>query len=294
MRLYNDIVITGDRAIARSYAKINLTLDVLAKRSSGYHDVAMIMQSLTLFDLLIVDKAAQDIQISCNLKYLPCDERNIAYKAAALFFEETGIDAGARILIHKNIPVAAGLAGGSGNAAAVLCALDLLYGTHMGDEKLCGLGTKLGADVPFCILGGTQFAEGIGEKLSELHGMPKLYTLLVKPAVSVSTAYIYSEIDSAKGLVHPDNPAMIKAIKNGDISGICGGLSNIMEGVTAKLHPVIDEIKQELIDAGAQGALMSGSGPTVFGLFDDAKTAKAACDSFSKRYKEVYFTKTYN
>lgn len=294
MRLYDDIVVSADRAIARSYAKINLTLDVLGKRKNGYHDVCMIMQSISLFDLLIVDKTQEGIQLTCNLKYLPTDERNIACKAAARFFEECGIKGGARMLIHKNIPVAAGLAGGSGNAAAVLCALNLLYNTHLSDAELCRIGADLGADVPFCIMGGTQLAEGIGEKLTAVDGMPKLTVLLVKPPINVSTAQIYHDIDLAEGLRRPDTKTVIKAIETSDMAGICTGLSNMMEGVTAKQYPVINEIKAEMLEMGARGAVMSGSGPTVFGIFEDIAAAKRACDSFSGRYKEVFLAKTYN
>lgn len=293
MRLYDDIVINDKRAIARSYAKVNLTLDVLSRLDNGYHEVRMIMQSLSLFDLVIVDMD-DDISVSCNLKFLPCDERNIAYKAAQTFFRETGILGGAKILIHKNIPVAAGLAGGSGNAAAVLCALDLLYNTHLGDAELCRIGAKLGADVPFCILGGTQLSEGIGEKLSELPSVPKMTVLLVKPSVGVSTAQIYSDIDSAKNLVHPDTDAAIAAIRAGDRQGIIESLLNIMQTVTASKHPEITKICDLMRSRGAKGAIMSGSGPTVFGIFDDIAAAKGAFDEFSKEYKEVFLTKTYN
>ena len=294
MRLYDDIVINGGRAMARSYAKINLTLDVLGKRDDGYHEVRMIMQSLGLFDLVIVDKAYGEITVSTNLKYLPTGEKNIAWKAAKVFFNETGIKGGAHILIHKNIPVAAGLAGGSGNAAAVLCALDKLYNTHLSDAELCRIGTMLGADVPYCILGGTQLAEGIGEKLTELAPMPKLTVLLVKPPISVSTAEIYSEIDSCTDMIHPDTEGMIEAITSANVNGIADRLSNVMEQVTAKTHPVIRGIKEKLMLNGAIGAVMSGSGPTVFGIFDDEAAAKRSADSFFMFYKEVYLTKTYN
>lgn len=294
MRLYDDIVISHDRAIARSYAKVNLTLDVTGRRENGYHDVRMIMQSVSLFDLVIVDKLNSGISISCNIKYLPCDDRNIAYKSAALFFEECGIKGGAKILIHKNIPIAAGLAGGSGNAAAVLCALDMLYNTHLGDEKLCELGLRLGADVPFCILGGTHLAEGIGERLTPLCAPDKLSVLLVKPPVSISTARIYKDIDSSNSLVHPDTDAMICALENFDTDALCAGLSNIMQGVTRKICPQIDEICTEMKRLGAKGAVMSGSGPTVFGVFDDDRAAKLAADTFAEQYAEVYLAKMYN
>lgn len=292
MKLSNDIIITGNRAIAKSYAKINLTLDVLGRLDNGYHEVKMIMQSLSLFDLVIVDKQKSEIKISTNLKGLPTDEKNIAYKAAALFFAEMHISGGAKILIHKNIPVAAGLAGGSGNAAAVLCALNLLYAAGLSHNELCALALSLGADVPYCLTGGTQLAEGIGEKLTELPPVKAVPVVLVKPDISISTAKIYRKIDSASKLSHPDTDGMLKAIADGDILKLADELSNIMESVTADDCPEIIEIKKKMSELGALGAVMSGSGPTVFGIFPDNASAKTACDEFSKKYDDVFLTHT--
>ena len=287
-------IITGKRAITRSFAKINLTLDVLGRRENGYHDIKMIMQTLSLFDLLIIDKTDGKISVSTNLKYLPTTNKNIAYKAAEVFFERTGIRGGAKIMIHKNIPVAAGLAGGSGNCAATLVAVNMLYGCPMSDTELIALGAELGADVPYCFEGGTQLAEGIGEKLTSLFPMPDAYVLLVKPPVSVSTGLIYEEIDSAPLTVRPDTEAVIDAIRNRDINGVAGNLCNVMESVTAKMHPMVGGIKQKLLLNGALGAVMSGSGPTVFGLFDDFQKAKASADSFSLQFRDVYLTRIQN
>lgn len=294
MRLYDDIVVSGERAIARSYAKVNLTLDVLGKREDGYHDVKMIMQTLSLFDLVIVDKDKSGISIKTNIKNLPTGEKNIAWQAASAFFAYTKISGGAKILIHKNIPIAAGLAGGSGNAAAVLCALDKLYGTQLSDKELCEIGLSLGADVPYCILGGTQLAEGIGEKLTELKPLPKTIFLLVKPPISISTGDIYRAIDSCDSLLHPDTDAVITAIGRGDVKAVAVGLSNVMETVTASDNPVICEIKDAMLKKGALGAQMSGSGPTVFGIFDDYKKAKAAADEMSAKFEEVFLINSYN
>lgn len=294
MCLYDDMVINGNRAIARSYAKINLTLDVLGKRADGYHDVKMIMQTTGLFDLVVVDKTEGGISVTTNLKHLPTDEKNIAFKAAAVFFERCGIKGGAKILIHKNIPVAAGLAGGSGNAAAVLCALDRLYNTNLSDKELCEIGTVLGADVPYCIMGGTQLAEGIGEKLTVLPPLPKTTVLLVKPPINISTAGIYAKIDTHKNLTHPDTDAVLKAIKSGDVKTVAQKLSNVMEAVTETENPVITDIKKTMIENGAIGCAMSGSGPTVFGLFDNAAKAKKCADEFYNLYEEAYLTSTYN
>lgn len=292
--LKDDVIITGNRAITRSYAKINLTLDVLGKRDNGYHDVEMIMQTISLFDLLIIDKTGGFINISTNLKYLPCNDKNIAYKAAKLFFDHTKISGGAKIIIHKNIPVAAGLAGGSGNAAAVLVSLNLLYNTGLSDEELCTLGAKLGADVPYCIMGGTYVASGIGEILTPIDTMKKTTILLVKPPISVSTQVIYEQIDSAHVKKHPDTEAMKTAIKNGNLSAIANNLCNVMEIVTETEYPEIAGIKKKMLLNGALGSLMSGSGPTVFGIFDDYEKAKSSADSFAHQYRDVYLVSTYN
>ena len=185
-----DFIVTGDRAIARSNAKINLTLDVTGRREDGYHNVLMIMQSVSLFDLIITDKTDESVSISTNLYFLPTNEKNIAYKAAKLFFEHTGIKGGCKIMIHKNIPVAAGLAGGSGNAAAVLISLNKLYNTSLSEDELCALGIQLGADVPYCIKGGTMLASGIGDILTPLPTLPQCTVLMVKPQINISTAAV--------------------------------------------------------------------------------------------------------
>ncbi len=292
--LAKDTVITGRRAISRSYAKVNLTLDVLSKRADGYHNIEMIMQTVSLFDLIITDKTDGGISVSANLRYLPRNEKNIAYKAADAFFTEAGIRGGAKIMIHKNIPVAAGLAGGSGNCAGVLTALNLLYNTPLPDKRLYEIGSALGADVPYCFNGGTQLAEGIGELLTPLPAMPDAYILLVKPNISVSTAAVYESIDSAPIEARPDAAGMTKALASKDLRCIAGNLCNVMESVTEKLYPIVGGIKQKLLMNGALGAVMSGSGPTVFGIFDDYKTAKASADSFSMQFRDVYLTRVLN
>lgn len=292
MKLSDDIIITGKRAIARSYAKINLTLDILGKREDGYHSLKTVMQTVNLSDLIIVDKHDGEIKVTTNKKFLPSNNKNIAYAACEAFLKETGIRGGAKILIHKNIPVAAGLAGGSGNGAAVLAAMNKLHSEPLTDAELCKLGAKLGADVPYCLMGGTQLAEGIGEILTPLKPMSNHCVLLVTPPISVSTRAIFSEFDNIEKDIFPNTATMIKAIENDDFDGICNNLSNTFESVTAKMYPVIDEIKQKMLSDGAKGAIMSGSGPTVFGFFNDYKTAKASHDSFSKTYKDVFLTNT--
>lgn len=292
--LEKDTVIAGRRAISRSYAKINLTLDVLEKREDGYHDISMIMQTVSLFDLIIIDKTESGIEISTNLRYLPCNEKNIAYKAADAFFKESGINGGVKIRIHKNIPVSAGLAGGSGNCAAALTAVNMLYGTPLSKDKLCAIGASLGADVPYCFDGSTQLAEGIGEILTPLPKMPDAYILLVKPNINVSTGTVYERIDSAPVINRPDTNAMIDALRAQSVAGIADNLCNVMEAVTEKMYPVIGGIKQKMILNGALGSVMSGSGPTVFGIFDDFEKAKASADSFSLQFRDVFLTRVLN
>ena len=286
--IFDDIVITGSRAMAHSYAKINLTLDVLSKRPDGYHNVEMIMQTVSLYDLILVDKTEKNISISTNLKYLPVNEKNIAYKAALEFFKYTCITGGCKIMIHKNIPVAAGLAGGSGNAAAVLCSLDKLYNTNLPSDELMNIASKLGADVPYCIMGGTSLATGIGEILTPLPSIPKCNILMVKPPISVSTAAIYEAIDTAEIDKRPNTNAMIDALAQKDLKSVAQNLSNVMGNVTETMHPIVKGIRRKMLMNGALGAVMSGSGPTVFGIFPDYETAKKSHDSFYYQFKEVY------
>lgn len=273
-----------DKIIVNSHAKINLSLDVCAKRSNGYHEVSMIMLQCGLCDSITVEKTDGKINLSSNLSFLPCDERNIAYKAACGFYEYTGIEGGVNIQMAKRIPVGAGLAGGSGNGAAVLEAMNRLYETNLSKEQLCQIGVKLGADVPYCICGGTMLAEGIGEILTPLAPVKKMPIVIVKPSFSVSTPAIYAKIDENPIVNRPDTPALIKAIEDGDIKTLCSGMVNVMEEVTASMHPVIGTIKNELMKSGALGALMSGSGPSVFGIFENYDDAKKASAKFKKQY----------
>lgn len=292
--LSDDIIITGNRAVARSYAKINLTLDVLGRRADGYHDVEMIMQTVSLFDLIIIDKTYSNIAVNTNLKYLPNNDKNIAYKAAKLFLEKTGSRGGVRIMIHKNIPVAAGLAGGSGNGAAVLCAMNKLFNANLSVEELCGMGAQIGADVPYCIVGGTQLASGIGEVLKPLTGIKKSTVLIVKPPINVSTGAVYEQIDNAPIETRPDTEKIIGALTSGDTKTVAENMCNVMESVTEKMYPVIGGIKKKMLLNGASGAVMSGSGPSVFGIFEDEIKAKLSHDSFAHQYRDVFLVKTLN
>ncbi len=292
MNLCDHIIISRSRAIAKSYAKVNLTLDVLGKLENGYHEVRMVMQPLNLFDLILIKKAPAGIIIKTNIPVLPCDNKNIAYKAAELFFAETGIKGGVSIKINKNIPIAAGLAGGSGNAAAVLCSLNLLYNADLTEEKLLEMGLKLGADVPYCIKNVTSLAEGIGEKLTTLSQIPGVPVVLVTPPVSISTGEIYKRIDSAENLPVIDTDGMILAIKDFDTKKISEKLSNVMETVTINDCPEIADIKAKMLEFGALGSVMSGSGPSVFGIFPDNKSAKLAADYFGMKYENTFLTHT--
>ncbi len=290
--LSDNIVITGNRAMARSFAKINLTLDIVGIRDNGYHNLKTIMQSVNLSDIVIVDKTDGEIKITTNKKGLPTNNKNIAYKACEAYYNALGKIGGAKILIHKNIPVSAGLAGGSGNAAAVLASLNMLNSYAFSDEELMEIGSSLGADVPYCLMGQTQLAEGIGDVLTVLPPLPKCYVLLVTPPISISTPWAYKEFDKCERTVFPDNEKMIEALKNQDYQLICQNLSNVFEDVTLKEYNVISSIKEKMLLLGADGAIMSGSGPTVFGLFTDIKKAKAAHDSLCQLYKDTYLTTT--
>ena len=292
MKLVRQTVINGQRALAHSYAKINLTLDITGKRDDGYHTLETIMQNVNLSDIIIVDKQHEGIRVSTNKKFLPSNNKNIAYKAAELFFKESNINKGAKIHIHKNIPIAAGLAGGSGNAAATLAALNLLYDMPFSDEELLKIASKLGADVPYCLMGGTQMATGIGDIMEPLENKIKSYILLTTPPVAVSTVWAYNEFDKITEKTQVNTKEMLCALKNGDYHKMCDNLSNALEGVTTKEHPEIITIKEKMKTFGADGVLMSGSGPTVFGFFDDIKKAKAAQDSLSHKYKDVFLTTT--
>ena len=280
----------------KTYPKINLTLDVLSKREDGYHEVEMIMQSVCIFDEVTVTLTDEhnEIKISSDKFYVPTDNKNTAYKAVQYFFESyPDKKCGVEIFIKKNIPVSAGIAGGSCNAAGVLKALNKLTGLNKGKRALMKIGEKIGADVPYCILGGTVLAKGIGCDLQRISPLPQLILCMAKPNFSVSTPEVYKEIDNTEISEHPDTKGCIEAIEKGDIKEICGKLCNVMENVTAKKHPVIYEIKDIMTSCGALGAVMSGSGPTVFGVFESMKDAYKARAELKKivKYAEVKKTK---
>lgn len=282
----------------RAHGKINLALDVLRKREDGYHEVRMIMQSVGLYDNIEIVNLGQsatgkpEIEVETNLKYLPNNENNLAYKAALLLMEEFYISAHISIKIKKMIPVAAGMAGGSADAAAVLKGINRLFGLRLSNEELKKRGVTLGADIPYCIDGGTALSEGIGEILTPLPPMPECIILLVKPSINVSTKLVYGKLDAANNEYHPDIDGMIDAIKNGDLKGMTEKMRNVLATVTEAEYPVISQIKELMIQKGALGAMMSGSGPTVFGIFDNREAAKEACNFFkaSELGRQVYLT----
>lgn len=272
----------------KALAKINLGLDVLGKRENGYHDVRMIMQSIYLYDEVKIEKKdTPEIEVVSNLNFLPTGEDNIAYKAARLLQEEFKISDGVKITLKKHIPVAAGLAGGSSNAAAVLFGMNRMFRLGLSQKSLMERGVKLGADVPYCIMRGTVLAEGIGEELHKLPAMPKCTVLIAKPPVSVSTKTVYEALDSKEITEHPDIDGIIEGLERQDLKKIAGCMGNVLEDVTIPMHPVIDEIKQVMKDCGALGAMMSGSGPTVFGLFESRAGARDA----QRRIKEKALTR---
>lgn len=276
------------KTVTRAYAKINLSLDVLGKLDNGYHEVQMIMQTVSLYDLVSVTQIKEGIEISTNLPFLPLDKNNLAYKAAEEFFNYTGINPCVHIDISKRIPVGAGLAGGSSNASAVLKALNKLFDTKLSLKKLCEMGVKIGADVPYCVLGGTRLAEGIGEKLSPLPKIPACHIVLVKPSFSISTKTVYEKIDSVTGYRHPDTQALIDGLHSGSIEKIASSMGNVLEEVSISDYPILQNLKTELMDLGAIGAQMSGSGPTVFGIFRTAEEAQHVKNLLWGKYKTVY------
>ncbi len=272
----------------KALAKINLGLDVLGRRENGYHDVRMVMQSIYLYDEVKIEKTeAPGIALASNLSFLPTGEGNIAYKAAQLLTEEFEIREGVKITLNKHIPVAAGLAGGSSNAAAVLFGMNRMFRLGLTQDELMARGVRLGADVPYCIMRGTVLAEGIGEELSVLPAMPKCTVLIAKPPVSVSTKVVYEALDAKEIVEHPDIDGIIEGLKKHSLKQVAACMGNVLEDVTIPMHPVIDRIKQEMIDAGALNAMMSGSGPTVFGLFESRAAAREA----QRRIREKSLTR---
>lgn len=281
----------------KALAKINLGLDVLGKREDGYHEVRMVMQSVYLYDNVKLEyKEEPGIELSSNLYYLPDDSGNIAYKAAQMLMEEFQIPGGVRITLEKHIPVAAGMAGGSSNAAAVLFGMNKLFDLQLSRQELMERGVRLGADVPYCVMRGTVLAEGIGEKLTVLPSIPRCAVLIAKPSISVSTRVVYEALDSKEIIKHPDIDGLLRALQEGSLRGVADHMGNVLEDVTIPRYPVIQDIKEEMLAAGALNAMMSGSGPTVFGLFENKVMARSAQERIRRKAlaKQVYVTNVHN
>ncbi len=290
----------------KAYAKINLGLDVLRRRSDGYHDVKMIMQSVNLFDVLDIRLelcGERDclslgefgrIEIVCSNGDIPCDETNLVYKAALKFLQLAKVKTDIFVKIEKNIPVGAGLAGGSADAAAVICALNTMLDAGFSKKELADAAKDIGADVPFCIFNNTYLAQGIGEILTPVDSRLKLNILLVKPPFSVSTPYVYKNLVLDGNTYHPDIDKIKNALETGNVLKVCENLGNTLESVTVKMHPEIDKIKKKLVSLGALSSLMSGSGPSVFGIFDDYEKTENAYNYMKQKYKQTYLTSTLN
>lgn len=281
----------------KALAKINLGLDVVRRREDGYHEVRMIMQTIQLYDRLDIKRTQEPgIQIQTNLSFLPVNENNLIYKAAKLLMDEFSITDGVSVKLDKRIPVAAGMAGGSTDAAAMLIGVNRLFSLGLTKRQLMERGVQIGADVPYCIMRGTALAEGIGEALSPLPPMVKCPVLVAKPSISVSTKFVYQNLKLNDTTIHPDIDRLIDDIKAKNLHDIAAHMGNVLETVTIPNYPVIDEIKKHMLSNGAVGAMMSGSGPTVFGLFDDEDTAKKAYKAMRSSHlaRQVYLTSVYN
>lgn len=278
-----------------AYAKVNLALDVLRRREDGYHDVCMIMQNLSLYDTLTFTVEEADtltITLSCDKAFVPCDERNLVYKAVALMGKMYQLTGRIHVDIVKRIPVEAGMAGGSTDCAAAFHAMRELYELDVTTAELMKLGVKLGADVPYCIMAKTALSEGIGEILTAVAPLPDCFVVVAKPRVSVSTKMVYENLHANELVRHPDVSGMIEALKQGDLSGVASRMENVLETVTTKLYPQIEEIKQTMKESGAKNAIMSGSGPTVFGVYTEEVIAEQAVEKIRQQYglSEVYVT----
>lgn len=274
----------------KAYAKINLMLDIIYKRTDGYHDLFMIMQSIGIYDTVTVrETKSKKITITCNIDDIPLDEHNIAYKAAAEFFSSTKIkNKGINIDIFKRIPYAAGMAGGSADGAGVLVALNELTGAGLTDDELCAIGVKIGADVPFCIKGGTLLAQGIGDVLNKVRPLRKCYIVIAKPDCSVNTAYAYKQFDECGKEHTPDKLGMLYAMQSRDLNEICSKMENVFEQFIAVDNKV--EIKEIMRNNGSLGVCMSGSGPTVFGIFDDKEKAEKCAIELKPLAKDIAVT----
>lgn len=276
----------------KAYAKINISLDVIGKREDGYHLLKMLMQNIDLYDVLNFNKVKSGININCNKSYIPTNEKNLVYKACKLFMDTYDIKDGIDVYINKNIPVAAGLAGGSADAAATLLAINELFQINATTKELIELGLKIGADVPYCIIGGTALCEGIGEVITSLKPFKNHILVVLKPSFGVSTKDVYESIDVSKIFKHPSTEELIEAMNEDDVRFVSSNMKNVLENVTLRKYPVLRTIKKEMYEAGALGTMMSGSGPTIFAFFEDMLKAQRCYDKMKLKYKEIYITRT--
>ena len=286
-----------DHINLKARAKINITLDVTGVRDDGYHELKMIMQTVELYDGVYIKKIEKPIiKLKSNLEWLPKDERNLAYRAAVLIREKYGIKEGVYIELRKAIPVAAGLAGGSSDCASVLYGMNKLFDLGISRKTLAEIGLTLGSDVPYCLMRGTALAEGRGEILTRLPSCPKAWVVLAKPPMGLSTAAVYKAIDRAKEIYHPNTEAVIEAIKDKDLHRMARNLSNVLETVSMEMCPMVGEINRRFMETGAIGSLMSGSGPTVYGLFESRKIAQSSAETIKEEFglRDVALTKIYN
>lgn len=281
----------------KAYGKINLGLDVVKKREDGYHEVKMIMQTIKVYDKLLFKILEEDkIVIKTNLDFLPTNENNLIYRAIKLIKDEYNIHKGIEVDLYKCIPVSAGMAGGSTDCAAALVGMNKLFNLGISKSRLMEYGITLGADVPYCILRGTALSEGIGEVLTPLPPIPNCYIVIAKPHINVSTKFVYENLVLDENIIHPDIDGMIEAIENKDLIGITNRMANVLETVTTKKYPVIENIKRLMKDNNAVNSLMSGSGPTVFGIFTDEEEAKNCANVIESKglAKQIYVVEPFN
>ena len=276
----------------KAHAKINLGLDVVGKLPNGYHEVRMVMQTVGIYDELTFSRTECGIMVTTDSEELPIEEDNLIYKAANLMKDKYDIREGIHIHLQKNIPIAAGMAGGSADAAAAMKGISRMFGLDTSLLDLMELGASIGADVPYCVIGGTALAEGIGEKLTPLEPAPECFVLVAKPDINVSTRYVYERLNVAAIEKHPDIDGMVAAIGKGSLQGILDRMENVLESVTVQEYPVVDALKQRMKELGAVNSLMSGSGPTVFGIFLEKRLAEAALDRLAQEQlaKQIFVT----
>ena len=278
----------------KARAKINLGLDVVRKREDGYHEVRMIMQMINLYDRITLRRSTEPgIRVTTNLPYLPVNEDNLVYRAAKLLMDEFQVTEGVEIELQKYIPVAAGMAGGSSDAAAVMVGINRIFHLGLTKKQLMERGVKIGADVPFCIMRGTALAEGIGEVLTPLPAMPHCSLVIAKPKIHVSTKFVYGNLKANELKEHPDIDGQVQALREGSLEQLVAKMGNVLETVTVPAYPVIDEIKRTMLKNDAMGAMMSGSGPTVFGVFEREERAQEVCRLLKKEgaAKQVYLVR---